>query len=41
MNFKKNDFKNCTCYHFDGIIKLEDFYLDILIDGKLCENILT
>ena len=41
MNFKINHFKNCTCYYFDDIIKLEDFYLDILIDEKSCENILT
>ena len=24
MNFKKF-IKNCACYYFDGIIKLEDF----------------
>ena len=28
-------FKNRTCYYFDDIIKLEDFYFDnILIDEK-------
>ena len=28
--------KNCTCYYFDDIIKLEDFDLnDILIISKL------
>ena len=33
--------KNCTCYYFDKIIKLEDFDLDnILINEKSRENIL-
>ena len=33
--FKKVRFKNCTCYYFVDIIKLEDFDLDdILIDEK-------
>ena len=33
--------KNCICYYFDGIIKLEDFDSDnILLDEKLYENIL-
>ena len=32
-DFKKVRIKNSTCYHFDGIIKLEDFDLgNILID---------
>ena len=36
MNFKKFYIKNCTCYYFDDIIKLEDFDLnDILIISKL------
>ena len=31
--FKKLRIKNCTCYYFDYIIKLEDFDLDsVLID---------
>ena len=34
--------KNCTCYYFDNIIKIEDFDLDnILIDEKKYENILN
>ena len=38
---KKVRIKNYTCYCFDDIIKLEDFYLDnILIDEKSHENIL-
>ena len=33
--------KNCICYYFDGIIKLEDFDSDnILLDEILYENIL-
>ena len=33
--FQKVCIKNCTCYYFDGIIKLEDFNFDnILIDEK-------
>ena len=32
---KEIDFKNCTCYYFDDIIKIEDFDIDnILIDEK-------
>ena len=38
---QKNRIKNCTCYYFDDIIKLEDFGLDnILINEKSHENIL-
>ena len=33
--------KNWRCYHFDDIIKLEDFYfINILTDKKSHENIL-
>ena len=39
--FKKVRIKNCTCYYFDDIIKLEDFDIEnILIDEKSQENIL-
>ena len=39
--FKKVSIKNCTCYYFDGIIKIEDFnFDDILVNGKSHENIL-
>ena len=38
---KKVRIKNCTCYYFDDIIKLEDFDLDnILTDEKSLKNIL-
>ena len=38
---EKVHIKNCTCYYFNDIIKLEDFDLEnILIDEKLPENIL-
>ena len=38
---KKVYLKNRTCYHFDNIIKLEDFDLDnFLLDEKSRENIL-
>ena len=41
MNLKMFVLKNCTCYYFDDIIKLEDFTLDnTLIDKKSHENIL-
>ena len=41
MNYK-NDIKNCTCYYFDDIIKIEDFNLDnILIDEKSFKSILV
>ena len=37
---KKVCIKNCACYYFDDIIKLEDFDLDnILIDKKSHQNI--
>ena len=33
--------KNCTCYYFDDVIKLEDFdFNNILIDEKSHENVL-
>ena len=39
---KETDIKNCTCYYFDDIIKIEDFDLDnILVDKKSYENILV
>ena len=39
--FKKVCIKNCRCYYFDGIIKLEDSDIgNILIDEKSHENIL-
>ena len=31
---KEIDIKNCTCYYFDKITKLEDFDSDILIEEK-------
>ena len=38
---KKVCIKNCMCYYFNDIIKLEDFDLDnTSIDKKSCENIL-
>ena len=41
MNEKKVCIKNCMCYYFDSIIKLEDFDLDnILIEEKSHENVL-
>ena len=36
---KEVDFKNCTCYCFDDIIKIEDFDFDILTDEKSHRNI--
>ena len=39
--FKKVRIKNCTCYYFDDIIKLENFDLDnISINKKSREGIL-
>ena len=36
--FKIARIKNCTCYSFDDMIKLEDFDIDnILIDKQLDE----
>ena len=31
MNFKKFVLRNRMCYHFDGIIKLEDFDLNNIL----------
>ena len=34
--------KNCTCYYFDDIIKIDEFDFDgILIDEKSYENIVV
>ena len=38
---KENDIKNRTCYYFTGIIKIEGFDFDILIDEKSYKNILV
>ena len=39
---KEIDIKNCTCYYFHDIIKIEDLDLDnILTDEKSYENILV
>ena len=36
------EIKICTCYYFDNIIKIEDFYLEhIFIDEKSYENYLV
>ena len=32
---KKVCIKNCMCYYFDDIIKIEDIDIDILLDEKL------
>ena len=38
---KQINIKNCACYYFDDIIKIEDFDIDnILIDEKSYKNIL-
>ena len=44
---KEIDIKNCTCYHFDHVIRFSDEgidFSDILLDKKICkekyENIL-
>ena len=42
VELKEIDIKNRTCYYFDDIIKLEDFYFDnVLIDEKSSENLLV
>ena len=38
---KEIDIKNCMCYYFDEIIKIEDFDFDILLDEKSGKNILA
>ena len=38
---KKVDIKNCMCYYFDGIIKIEDFdFNNFLLGEKSYKNIL-
>ena len=38
---KECDIKNCICYYFDDIMKIEDFNLDnIVTNKKSYENIL-
>ena len=42
MNENESDIKNCTCYFFNEIVKIEDFNLDnTLMDEKSYENILV
>ena len=38
---KEIDIKNCMCYYFDEIIKIEDFDFDILLGEKSDKNILA
>ena len=39
---KETNIKNCTCYDFDDLIKIEPFDFDnILIDEKSYKNILV
>ena len=39
---KQINIKNCACYYFDDILKIEDFDIDnILIDEKSYKNILV
>ena len=39
---KQINIKNCACYYFDDILKIEDFEIDnILIDEKSYKNILV
>ena len=41
-NLKEINIKNCTCYYFDDMIKIEDFGFDIiLLDEKSYKNILV
>ena len=41
VEWKEIDTKNCRCYYFNDIIKMENFNLDnIFIDENSCENIL-
>ena len=42
IKLKEIDVKNCTCYYFDEIIKIEDFHFNnILTDEKSYKNILV
>ena len=37
---KEIDIKNCTCYYFDDIVKIENLNLDnILMDEKSYKNV--
>ena len=37
---KEIDIKNCTCYYFDDIVKIENLDLDnILMDEKWYKNV--
>ena len=38
---KEIDIKDCMCYYFYDIIKIEDFDFGILKDEKSCENTLV
>ena len=41
-NSKETNIKNCTCYHFNDIIMIEDFdFGNTLLDGKSYKNVLV
>ena len=32
VRIKKVDIKNCTCYYFDNIVKIEEFSFDNILN---------
>ena len=41
VKLKQIDIKNCTCYYFNDMIKIQNFHFDKILIGEKYENILA
>ena len=41
VKLKQIDIKNCTCYYFNDMIKIQNFHFDKILIGEKCKNILV
>ena len=40
VKLKQIDIKNCTCYYFNDMIKIQNFHFDKILIGEKYKNIL-
>ena len=41
VKLKQIDIKNCTCYYFNDMIKIQNFHFDKILIGEKYKNILV
>ena len=41
VKLKQIDIKNCTCYYFNDMIKIQNFHFDKILIGQKYKNILV